>query len=178
MIPLLVPALTGLVLVASDPGEGRIGALARWLGRAWSAPAMRAVNAAMLVALCVLPSPDNLGIQRYVLEHAGDPVRWLGFSDPRLVHRLPAPFVSPGAPAFTPLGTADDLRRELGSGAYPALVLGKFPLPPGAEELLRASGQRVFSTLPPWLARVNVGHWLDRADLYVVYRVDRPAQPR
>ena len=48
----------------------------------------------------------------------------------------------------------------------------------GAEALLDRRGTRVFTSLPPWLARVNFFGWLDRADMTFAWRVDREAPRR
>ena len=179
MIPLLVPASVGLVLAWSEPGAraGRMGALVRWMEAVWRARATRVVNALALALLCLLPSPDNLGLQRFLYDHATDRVRWLGFSDPLRAHRIVTPFLWPShKPAFTPLEGVEDLRRALAAGSLPAIVVAKFPLPAGAQELLEDRGQLVFASLPPALARVNLFRWVERADLYLVYRV-APAAP-
>jgi hypothetical protein len=73
---------------------------------------------------------------------------------------------------------AAGLEAALAGGSGPVIVTAKHPLPPGAEELLAQRGTRIFTSLPPWLARVNFFHWLDRADMTYAWRVDGPAAPR
>jgi len=67
---------------------------------------------------------------------------------------------------------AAGLSAALAGGPGPVLVTAKHPLPPGVEAVLTQRGTRVFTSLPPWLARVNLFHWLDRADMTYVWRVD------
>jgi hypothetical protein len=65
------------------------------------------------------------------------------------------------------------LREALDAGPAPVYVTAKFPVPPAVEELLARRGTRIFSTLPPSLARVNLFDWVSRADMAYVWRVDR-----
>jgi hypothetical protein len=53
------------------------------------------------------------------------------------------------------------------------MVTARHPLPPGVKAILDQRGSRVFSSLPPGLARVNAFHWLDRADMTYAWRIDR-----
>jgi hypothetical protein len=132
-----------------------------------------------LLLLCLLPSSDNLELQRYFHRHAGEPARWVALTDPRTFHGHVVPFVAPRPlPEVELVGDAASLEAALSRGPMPVLVAARHPLPPGAEAVLARRGTRVFSSLPPWLARVNLFGWLDRADMTSVWRVDGVAPRR
>ncbi|HVP66388.1 MAG TPA: hypothetical protein VMT17_03910 [Anaeromyxobacteraceae bacterium] len=179
MFPLLAPATLCLLLLWAEPGSaaGRLARLLRLLRAVWFGRGTWAASAAAALVLCLLPSSDNFGLQRYFHDHARDDVRWVGFVDPRRPHGIPAPFLSPRpGPPVRLVRTAQDLASAIAESDRPVLVTAKFPLPAGAEELL--AGTRVFASLPPGLARLNLFRWVERADLTYVYRVGRPTAPR
>jgi phosphatidylinositol glycan class B len=174
MFPLLVPAALCLLLLWSRPEavSGWMARVSRWLAAAWFARPTWALNALVLALLCFLPSSDNFGLQRYFAEHAGDPVRWVGFTDPRVAHGRTVPFFLPRhPPPVQVVASVGDLEREISRSPVPAMVAARFPLPPGAQAYLERRGERVFASLPPILARANLFHWLERADMTYVYRV-------
>jgi hypothetical protein len=140
-----------------------------WFGRAtW------ALDALLLAVLCLLPSVDNLGLQRYFHDHAAEPARWVALADPRTFHGQATPFLWPRpVPEVVVVADAEGLRAALDAGPKPVLVTAKFPLPPGAEAILQARGTRVYATLPSWLVHANLFGWVGRADMAFVWRVDR-----
>jgi phosphatidylinositol glycan class B len=176
LFPILPAATLCLVLLWAAPApvrpwEGKLlsGLRVLWFGRVtW------ALNAVALLLLCVLPSSDNLGLQRYFHDHAGEPARWVALSDPRRFHGANVPFLWPRPmPAVEVVRDAAELQSALDAGPVPVLVTAKHPLPPGTEEMLSRRGTRVFTSLPSWLARLNLFHWVDRADMTYVWRVEQ-----
>ena len=180
MFPILAPATLCLVLLWARPrtAPGRLSSVLRALETTWFGRATLAWNALAALALCLLPSSDNFGLQRYFHDHAADPVRWAGFTDPRRPHGIAAPFLwpKPGPPVQL-VKSAEELSRIVSESDRPVLVPAKFPLPPGAAAFLESHGERVFVSLPPFVSRLNLFHWVDRADLTYVYRVDRGPPP-
>ena len=144
-----------------------------WLGRAtW------AFNAIAILLLCLLPSSDNLELQRFFHRHAAEPARWVAVSDPRLFHGGPVPFLFPRPmPPLVLVKDAAGLEAALADGPGPVMVTAKHPLPPGVKALLDERGTLVFTSLPPWLARVNLFHWLDRADMTYAWKIRESPRP-
>jgi len=180
LFPLLVPGTLCLLVLWARPQSlpGRLGTFLRALEAAWFSRATWAFNALALAILCFLPSSDNFGLQRFFYEHAQDPVRWVGLTDPASPHRIRAPFLAPKpAPPVALVSTVDELSQEVSRSPLPVMVTAKFPLPDGAEAFLQAHGKRVFSSLPPALARANLFGWVERADLTYVYLVTPEPPP-
>jgi phosphatidylinositol glycan class B len=181
LFPVLPAAAVCVILLLAAPPPDR--RWERWASRAmgflWLGRVTWGLNAAALLLLCLLPSTDNLELQRFFHRHAAEPVRWVALADPRSFHGAAVPFLwpRPMPPVEVVVDTAG-LTAALAGGTGPVIVTAKHPLPPGAEALLAQRGSRIFSSLPPWLARVNLFHWLDRADMTYAWRVDRPAAPR
>jgi len=179
LFPLLVPGTLCLLLLwarsASLPE--RLGAVLGTLQAVWFSRVTWAFNTLALAVLCFLPSSDNFGLQRYFYEHARDPVRWVGFSDPSRPHGIKAPFLAPRpAPRYEPLATLEDLAREVSHSPVPVMVTAKYPMPKGVEEFLAHHGKRVFASLPPILATANLFRWVERADLNYVYLIEPPSR--
>ena len=167
---LAAPAAAPAVGALGLPGDGFPLARARDLGAQRRWPSSSSAG---------LPSTDNLELQRFFHRHAAEPVRWVALADPRSFHGAPVPFLWPRPmPPVEVVVDAAGLTAALAGGTGPVIVTAKHPLPPGAEALLAQRGSRIFSSLPPWLARVNLFRWLDRADMTYAWRVDRPAAPR
>ncbi len=176
LFPILPAATLCVVLLLAAPSHVR--SWERWGTRVmaflWLGRGTWTVNAVALLLLCLLPSSDNLELQRFFHRHAAEPARWVALADPRLFHGAPVPFLWPRPmPIVEVVTDAAGLEAALDGGPGPVLVTTKHPLPPGVEEILARRGTRVFSSLPPWLARVNAFHWLDRADMTHAWRIDR-----
>lgn len=176
LFPILPAAALCVVLLLAAPSPAR--AWERWGARAmgllWLGRVTWAVDAVALLLLCLLPSSDNLELQRYFHRHASEPARWVALADPRVFHGTAVPFLWPRPmPPVEVVQDAAGLSAALAGGPGPVLVTAKHPLPPGVEAILTQRGTRVFTSLPPWLARVNLFHWLDRADMTYVWRVER-----
>jgi phosphatidylinositol glycan class B len=181
LFPILPAAILCVVVLLSAPPAAR-----RWIRRGtaatgflWLGRVTWVVNAVALLVLCLLPSSDNLELQRFFHRHAGEPARWVALSDPRRFHGHEVPFLAPRPmPEVERVGDAASLEAALDRGPMPVLVTASHPLPPGAEAVLERRGTRVFTSLPPWLSRVNFFGWLDRADMTYVWRVDGVAPRR
>jgi hypothetical protein len=173
----IFPAATLCVLLlwsAPSPPRPWEGRVLRVLSVIWFWRVTWVLDALLLGVLCLLPSVDNLGLQRYFHDHAAEPARWVALADPRRFHGQATPFLWPRPmPEVVVVGDAAELGAALDAGPKPVLVTAKFPLPPGAEALLRARGTMVFSSLPAWLARANLFGWVGRADMAFVWRVER-----
>jgi phosphatidylinositol glycan class B len=181
LFPVLPLAALGVVLLLAAPSPARRGE--RWIGRAmgflWLGRVTWALDAVALLVLCLLPSTDNLELQRFFHRHAREPARWVALSDPRTFHRHGTPFLWPRPmPPIELVADAASLEAALDRGPLPVMVTAKHPLPPGAEALLDRRGTLVFTSLPPWLARANLFGWLDRADMTYAWRVDGTARPQ
>jgi len=175
MFPILLPAMLCLLLLWSRPAPAspRLAALLGGLRKLWFGRGTWALNTACTLALCFLPSSDNFGLQRYFYLHARDPVQWVGLTDPAEPHAIRSPFLWPKPrPSVRLVRTAEELERAVEESDRPVLVAAKFPLPAGAEAYLERRGSRVFVSLPPFLARLNLFHWVERADLTYVYRIE------
>ena len=180
MFPILIPAMLCLFLVWARPAPApaRLSSFVAALERTWFARATWALNALCLAALCLLPSSDNFGLQHYFYDHARDRVRWVGFTDPAEPHSIRSPFLWPRPlPEVHLVKTVEDLAAEVAKSDRPVLVPAKFPLPRGAARFLDRRGERVFASLPPFLAHLNLFHWVERADLTYVYRIDPGVVP-
>lgn len=176
LFPILPAATLCALLVWAGPASPRRweARLRRFLAVVWFGRATWALNAVGLAALCLLPSTDNLGLQRYFHDHAAEPARWVALTDPRNFHDQAVPFLWPRPmPPVEVVRDAAGLRAALDAGPGPVFVTARFPLPPGAGELLAARGLRVYSTLPPWVERLNLFDWVSRADMASVWRVER-----
>lgn len=176
LFPVLPAATLCVVLLLAAPPAPR--AWERWVSRAtgflWLGRGTWAFDAVALLLLCLLPSSDNLELQRYFHRHAAEPARWVALADPRVFHGTAVPFVWPRPmPPLEVVKDAAGLASALDGGPGPVIVTARHPLPPGAEAILARRGTRVWSSLPPWLARVNAFHWLDRADMTYAWRIDR-----
>jgi hypothetical protein len=181
LFPILPAATLCVVVLLSAPPAARPWArrMTAATGFLWLGRVTWAVNAVALVLLCLLPSSDNLELQRFFHRHAGEPARWVALTDPREFHGHVVPFLAPRPmPVVERVADAASLEAALASGPMPVLVAARHPLPPGAEAILERRGTRVFTSLPPWLARVNLFGWLDRADMTYVWRVDGSAPRR
>ena len=177
LFPILPAAsLCVVLLLAAPPGARRWErVVSRATGFLWLGRATWGFNAVLLLLLCLLPSSDNLELQRYFHRHAGEPARWVALSDPRRFHDLPVPFLWPRPlPPLEVVKDAAGLAAALDAGPGPVLVVAKHPVPPEAAAILEERGTLVFTSLPPWLARMNLFHWLDRADMTYVWRVKPP----
>ena len=176
LFPVLPAAtLCVVLLLASSPASR---SWERWFSRAmgflWLGRVTWTFNAVALLALCLLPSSDNLELQRFFHRHAAEPARWVALSNPRTFHGTAVPFLWPRPmPPVEVVADAAGLTVALDGGTGPVLVTAKHPLPPGVEAVLTQRGTRVFTSLPSWLARVNLFHWLDRADMTYVWRIER-----
>jgi GPI mannosyltransferase 3 len=176
LFPMLPLATLAVLLAWSGPAPGR-----RWEARTlrvlsvvWFGRATWALNALGLAVLCLLPSTDNLELQRFFHDHAREPARWVALDDPRRFHGAPVPFLWPRPmPPVEVVRDAASLETALATGPGPTYVTAKYPLPAGAEEVLARRGTRVFSSLPAWLSRLDAFGWLRRADMTYVWRVDR-----
>jgi hypothetical protein len=176
LFPILPLATLGLLLLWSGPAPARRweAGLLRGLAVVWFGRATWALNLLGLWLLCLMPSTENLGLQRFFHDHAREPARWVALTDPRQFHTIPVPFLWPRpVPPVEVVTDAAGLRAALDAGPGPVYVTAKFPVPPEVEELLARRGSRIFSTLPPWLARMNLFDWVSRADMAYVWRVDR-----
>jgi phosphatidylinositol glycan class B len=176
LFPILPAAALCVVLLLASPSPAR--PWERWVTRVmgvlWLSRATWVLDALLLPVLCLLPSSDNLELQRFFHRHAAEPARWVALADPRTFHGAPVPFLWPRPmPPVEVVADAAGLEAALEDGPGPVLVTTKHPLPPGVETILARRGTRVFSSLPPWLARANLFHWLDRADMTQAWRVDR-----
>lgn len=181
LFPILPAAVICVILLLAAPPPDR--RWERWVSRAmgflWLGRVTWVLDAVALLAICLLPSTDNLELQRFFHRHAAEPVRWVALTDPRSFHGAAVPFLWPRPmPPVEVVADAAGLEVALAGGPGPVLVTAKHPLPPGAEALLARRGTRVFTSLPPWLARVNAFHWLDRADMTYAWKVDRRVAPR
>jgi len=177
MFPMLAPGTLCLLLLWSRPEAlpGRVAAFFRALRAAWFSRVTWTVDVLLALVLCLLPSSDNLGLQRYFRDHSGG-ARWVGLTDPRRLHGIETPFMWPRPlPPVDLVHSVDELRRAVESSDGPVLVAAKFPLPEGAAAYLERRGRRVFVSLPPFVADLNLFHWVDRADLTYVYRIDAGA---
>jgi phosphatidylinositol glycan class B len=175
LFPLLLPALIGLVLLLDEAGsgEGRGARVLAWVGRAFSHPVTVGLNLLGLVAVCLLPSPDNLEMHRWFREQAGTGVPFCAFTDPGRYHRHVAPFVRPDqAPVVTPVTDLAGLEACRTASAGPVYVLAKHPLPPGVRAFLDAGGPPIFTSLPLAVERLDAFGWLGRADLYLAWRLE------
>ncbi len=178
LFPMLAPAALGLLLLWSGPEAraGRGAALLRRLRALWFSRAVWALDLAAVLLLCLLPSSDNFGLQRYFREH-GYAGRWVGFTDPLRAHGIETPFLWPRPlPPVAVVRSVAELARAADASPVPLLVAAKYPLPDGAADFLARRAERVFVSLPPFVARLNLFHWVDRADLTYVYRIP-PALP-
>jgi phosphatidylinositol glycan class B len=176
LFPILPAATLCLVLLLAAPAAARRGE--RWGARAtgflWLGRGTWAWNAVALLLLCLLPSSDNLELQRFFHRHAAEPARWVALADPRVFHGTAVPFLWPRPmPPVEVVKDAAGLEAALAAGPGPVMVTARHPLPPGVKAILDERGTRVFTSLPAWLARVNAFRWLDRADMTYAWRVDR-----
>ncbi|HET8733149.1 MAG TPA: hypothetical protein VFM45_05180 [Anaeromyxobacteraceae bacterium] len=176
LFPMLPLATLAVLLAWSGPPPER-----RWEARTlrvlavvWFGRATWAFNVLGLAALCLLPSTDNLELQRFFHDHAREPARWVALDDPRRFHGAPVPFLWPRPmPTVEVVRDAAGLAAALQAGPGPVYVTAKYPLPAGAEEVLARRGSRIFASLPAWLSRFDAFGWLKRADMTYVWRVDR-----
>ncbi len=174
MFPMLVPGALCLLLLWSQPEAipGRMAAVVRALRAVWFSRVTWGIDAVLVLVLCLLPSSDNFGLQRYFRQHAGE-ARWVGLTDPRRSHGAETPFLWPRPlPPVGIVASADELEKTVGASHEPVFVAAKFPLPEGAEAFLDRRSERVFASLPPFIARLDLFHWVDRADLTYVYRIE------
>ena len=175
LFPILPAAtLCAVLLLAAPPPARRWERFtARLMGVLWLARATWGVNAVALLLLCLLPSSDNLELQRFFHRHAAEPARWVALADPRVFHGGAVPFLLPRPmPPLTVVTDAAGLEAALAAGPGPVVVTARHPLPPGVKAILDERGTLVFTSLPAWLARVNLFHWLDRADMTYAWRVE------
>ena len=180
LFPILPAATLCLVLLLATEAPAR-----RWEARAvralkvlWLSRVTWALDAVALVVLCCLPSTDNLELNRFFFDHAHDAVSWVALSDPRRLHGTQVRFVWPSpVPPIEQVRSASELKERLDSASGPVLVTAKHPLPQGTEALLEERGARVFSSLPPWVVRLNAFHWADRADVTFVWSVSADRRP-
>lgn len=176
LFPILPAAALCVILLLAAPSAPRTWE--RWgtraMGLLWLGRGTWAFNALALLLVCLLPSSDNLELQRFFRRHAAEPARWVALADPRIFHGTPVPFLWPRPmPPVEVVKDAVGLEAALDVGPGPVIVTARHPLPPGVEAMLTQRGTRVFSSLPPWLARVNAFHWLDRADMTYAWRIER-----
>jgi hypothetical protein len=177
LLPMLVPALVGLVILWDDQGaaEGRGARLLGWLRRAFLHPVTLAMNGLGLLLVCTLPPSDNLEVQRWFRQHAHDPVAFCALSDPARHHGLVTPFLWPDPPVpVTQVADLAGLQACWAGASAPVVVLAKYPLAPEVRAYLDASGEVVFTSLPQVVERLDVKRWVARADLYYAWRL-RPA---
>jgi phosphatidylinositol glycan class B len=175
LFPVLPAAALCVVLLLAAPPAAR-----RWerftvrvMGFLWLGRVTWTFNAAALLLLCLLPSSDNLELQRFFRRHAAEPARWVALADPRVFHGGAVPFLLPRPmPPLTVVKDSAGLEAALAAGPGPVMVTARHPLPLGVKAILDERGTLVFTSLPAWLARVNLFHWLDRADMTYAWRVD------
>jgi hypothetical protein len=174
LFPILPAATLCLVLLLAAPPPARRWErfTARFMEVLWLARATWGVNAAALLLLCLLPSSDNLELQRFFHRHAAEPARWVALADPRVFHGGAVPFLLPRPmPPLTVVKDAAGLEAALAAGPGPVMVTARHPLPPAVKAILEERGTLVFTSLPAWLARVNLFHWLDRADMTYAWKI-------
>jgi phosphatidylinositol glycan class B len=175
LFPLLLPALIGLVLLwdDADAGEGRTARFLAWTRQAFGHPITLGLNAVGLVAVCLLPSPDNLEMHRWFREQATAGLPVCAFTDPGRYHRTLAPFVRPDrAPSVTMVTDLAGLEGCRAASACPVLVLAKYPVAANVRASLDAAGPPIFTSLPRVAERLDVSGWLGRADMYLAWRLE------
>ncbi len=180
LFPILPAATLCVVLLLAAPPapRGWERFTTRAMGFLWLGRATWAFDTVAVLLLCLLPSSDNLELQRFFYRHAAEPARWVALADPRDFHGGVVPFLLPQPmPPLEVVTDAAGLEATLAAGPGPVMVTARHPLPPGAEAVLERYGTRVFTSLPAWLARVNLVHWLDRADMTYAWRVRESPLP-
>jgi GPI mannosyltransferase 3 len=147
----------------------------------WTVRTYLVVNTVLLVVFSLKPARETIGLYRWLYQHSRTSRLHLATFDgtPYEMASLNVHYYRSARVVIDTLPDVAALRALVDSSRVPVYLFARSLEPPDSASRCGLAFTPVVRTLPPWLLRVNVGHWASRVRAWSIHRCDaiRPAPP-